>query len=38
MMYAATTIQKAYTLTTGIKMKTLTTEEIAMIRESANQT
>jgi hypothetical protein len=38
MMYAPTAIQKAYALTSGMKMKTPTTEEIAIIRESANQT
>ncbi len=38
MMYAPTTIQKAYALTIGIKTKTLTIEAIAIIRESANQT
>jgi hypothetical protein len=37
MMYAPTAIQKAYALTTGIKMKTLTVEAITIIRESANQ-
>jgi hypothetical protein len=30
--------QKAYALTTGIKLKTLTIEAIAITRESANQT
>jgi hypothetical protein len=36
-MYAATTIQKAYALTSGINSKTLMIEAIAIIRESANQ-
>jgi hypothetical protein len=37
MMYAPATIQKAYAVTNGIKMKTLTIEAIVIIRESANQ-
>jgi hypothetical protein len=37
-MYAATTNQKAYALTSGIKAKTLMIEVVAIIRESANQT
>src|SRR5215831_2631415 len=35
-MYAATAIQKAYGLTSGIKMNTPTTATVAMIREIAN--
>jgi hypothetical protein len=37
-MYAPTTNQKAYALTSGIKLKTLMIEAIAVIRERANQT
>jgi hypothetical protein len=37
-MYAPATNQKEYTLTSGIKMKTLMIEAIVIIRESANQT
>jgi hypothetical protein len=37
-MYAPTTNQKAYALKTGIKLKTLMIEVVAVIRESANQT
>jgi hypothetical protein len=35
-MYAATAIQKAYGLTSGIKMNTPTTATVAIIREIAN--
>ena len=35
-MYAATAIQKAYGLTSGIKTNTPMTETVAMIREIAN--
>ena len=34
--YAATAIQKAFALTSGIKMKTPTTETIANISENKN--
>jgi hypothetical protein len=36
-MYAATAIQKAFALTSGIKMKTPTTEATASISEIKNQ-
>jgi hypothetical protein len=37
-MYAPTTNQKAYALTSGMKLKTLMIEAVVAIRESANQT
>jgi hypothetical protein len=37
-MYAPTTNQKAYALTSGIKLKTLMIEAVVAIRETANQT
>jgi len=37
-MYAATAIQKAFALISGRKMKTPTTEAIAIIREINRQT